>query len=230
MLKFSISALSVLALGVLAFPEPSLAQVASQGAPGIIGRTSRTTNNFRRSNSVYTQSQRIPQMQATGLGGLAQIHGRTGRNGLPVTSLDSFVLNAGGAADQIYGDEGSEGPPPFEEFTAGHRIQAGIQGNARGLTTGHGSYLPCAWGGDEYVDGPEFSQSAPSGGGNYWANNPQVGTSPGTAQNQPLPTANPQTNYYMSDTQDNQLYSEVEHYHNQRSQGIGMDLNFDIPQ
>jgi hypothetical protein len=230
MIKPSIYALSMLAMAVFAFVEPAFAQVASQGAPGIIGRTSRTTNNFRRSNSVFTQSQRIPQMRATGLGGLAQIHGRTGRNGLPVTSLDSFVLNAGGAADQIYGDEGTEGPPPFEEFTAGHRIQAGIQGNASGLTTGHGSYLPCAWGGDEYVDGPEFSQSAPGSGGNYWANNPQVGISPGTTQNQPLPTANPQTNYYMSDTQDNPLYSEVEQYQNQRNQGLGMNLDFDLPQ
>ena len=34
----------------------------------------------------------------TGLGGLAEIHGPTGRNGLPITSMDSFVLNAGGHA------------------------------------------------------------------------------------------------------------------------------------
>jgi len=91
-----------------------------------------------------------------------------GRNGLPPCNLDSFVYEAAGMADLIYGDEGTEGPPPFEEFTKEHRIQAGIWGRrAAGITTGHGSYLPDAWGGDEWVDGPEFSQSAPAAP--YWA-------------------------------------------------------------
>jgi hypothetical protein len=180
MIKASILALSVVALASIAI-EPASAQVAaSQGSTGTFGNTSRTTNNFRRANSVFTTSQRLPGVRPTGLGGLAQINGPRGRNGLPQTSLDSFVLNAGGAAEQIYGDEGTDGPPPYDEFTAGHRIQAGIQGNAAGLTTGHGSYLPCAWGGDEFVDGPEFSQSAPRGGGATWANQVQIGASPGT--------------------------------------------------
>ncbi|MBX3073191.1 hypothetical protein KF728_14400 [Candidatus Obscuribacterales bacterium] len=215
MLKPSIFTLSVVALAALIYVEPAFAQAASQARTGTFGNTSTTTNNFRRANAQFTRNQRLPQVRPTGLGGLAQIHGRTGRNGLPVTSLDSFVLNAGGAADQIYGDEGTEGPPPFEEFTAGHRIQAGIQGNASGLTTGHGSYLPCAWGGDEYVDGPEFSQSAPRGGNNYWASQPQTGANPGT---QSTDTQNNDSEnyrdyvapdqYYMSDT-DNSLYQQV---------------------
>jgi hypothetical protein len=216
MLKPTIYALAVVALATLVYDHPASAQVASQGRTGTFGNTSGTTNNFRRANSRFTQNQRLPQVRPTGLGGLAQIHGRTGRNGLPVTSLDSFVLNAGGAAEQIYGDEGSEGPPPFEEFTAGHRIQAGIQGNAGGLTTGHGSYLPCAWGGDEFVDGPEFSYSAPNGGQNYWANQPQTRGSSAT-ENTSGQNHNSEDyrdyvapdQYYMSDTANNPLYSQV---------------------
>lgn len=78
------------------------------------------------------------------------------RNGLAPTQLDSFVHNAGGNAEAIYGDEDI----PYDEFTEDHRIERGITGTRRaGLTTGHGSYLPDAWGGDEYVDGPEWSQS-----------------------------------------------------------------------
>jgi len=182
MIKSMVFALSFAALLWTAAAPPAHAQAAmqSQARTGSFGNASRRTNNFRRADSIFTTSQRLASVPMTGLGGVAPINGPTGRNGLPVTSLDSFVLNAGGAAEMIYGDEGASGPPPYNEFTAAHRIQRGIQGNAGGLTTGHGSYLPCAWGGDEFVDGPEFSQSAQSGGGNYWANQVPVGESPGT--------------------------------------------------
>jgi len=81
-------------------------------------------------------------------------------NGLPATSMDSFVYQAGGSAELIYGDEGTDDIPPYFEFTKDHRINAGIFGQrSAGLTTGHGSYLPDAWGGDEWVKGPEFDQS-----------------------------------------------------------------------
>lgn len=90
---------------------------------------------------------------------------RSGRFGLPQTRLDSFVAEAGGHKDAIYGDEGEDGPPPFEEFTREHRIEAGIYGERRqGLSTGHGSYLPSATGGDGYVDGAEMYHSGSSGG------------------------------------------------------------------
>jgi len=80
-------------------------------------------------------------------------------NGLPPTSLDSFVSNAGGSAELIYGDEGTDGLPPYYGFDASHRINAGITGQAAaGLTTGHSSYLPDAWGGDEFT-GNEWSMS-----------------------------------------------------------------------
>jgi hypothetical protein len=80
-------------------------------------------------------------------------------NGLPPTMLDSFVYNAGGMAELIYGDEGTTDIPPYFVFDQSHRINTGISGvDAQGLTTGHGSVLPNAWGGDEFV-GPEFSMA-----------------------------------------------------------------------
>ena len=63
--------------------------------------------------------------------------------GLPVTNLDSFVAQAGGQAELIYGDEGTDGPPPYDDFTPEHYINTGIHDD---LTTGHQSGLPSAWG------------------------------------------------------------------------------------
>lgn len=148
------------------FSLPAWGQAAyqSQGATGVFGRSSYRTNNYRRPDSVQTRSQRIGSLPATGFGRTAGVYGRSGRNGLPPTRLDSFVLNAGGHAAHIYGDEGVT-LPPYEEFTKVHRINIGIMGDRdAGLTTGHGSYMPDAWGGDEFVDGPEFSQSGANGG------------------------------------------------------------------
>src|SRR5574337_2048480 len=48
------------------------------------------------------------------------------RNGLPPTSMDSFVYEAGGNAELIYGDEGVTNIPPYFEFTYEHRINNGI--------------------------------------------------------------------------------------------------------
>jgi len=94
------------------------------------------------------------------------------RNGLPPTMFDSFVAEAGSQAELIYGDEG-EKRPPFMGFTYQHRIDAGISGRRdQGLTTGHGSYLPDAWGADEFIAPPgEWSQSGANGGQLAW-NNP----------------------------------------------------------
>jgi hypothetical protein len=111
-------------------------------------------------------------------------------NGLPPTSMDSFVYEAGGNADAIYGDESTVigngtyslppgvSPTPIAGFEKNDRIDAGITGTrAAGLTTGHGSYLPDAAGRDEFLDGPaEFSNS-----GNTAAVLPQP---PGSSFNQ----------------------------------------------
>lgn len=58
---------------------------------------------------------------------------------LPITNLDSFVAQSGYNFD-IYGDEGTQGPPPLGDFST---INSGISDN---LTTGHASALPSAWG------------------------------------------------------------------------------------
>jgi hypothetical protein len=91
-------------------------------------------------------------------------------NGLPATSMDSFVYEAKDQAEHIYGDEGTDGLPPYLGFDHVHRINNGISGQRdAGLTTGHGSYLPSAWGADEFIAPPgEMSQSGTNGG------NPQL--------------------------------------------------------
>jgi hypothetical protein len=59
---------------------------------------------------------------------------------LPETRLDSFVKESG-YNDMIYGDEGTDGPPPYDDFLY---INDGI--TSGGLTTGHPSDAPSAWG------------------------------------------------------------------------------------
>src|SRR5262249_8079754 len=87
------------------------------------------------------------------------------RNGLPATTQDSFVYQAAGQAELIYGDEGVADIPPYFEFTKDHRINSAIfRQTDMGLTTGHGSLLPDGWGGDEFVKGPEFDVSGPTFG------------------------------------------------------------------
>ncbi len=93
-------------------------------------------------------------------------------NALPPTTLDSFVRNAGGNAEAIYGDEGTTSIPPYLGFSYSHRINAGITGQRdAGLTTGHGSYLPSTWGADEFLAAPGEQSQAGANGGNPRLNN-----------------------------------------------------------
>jgi len=88
------------------------------------------------------------------------------RNNLPPTVLDSFVYEAHEHREHIYGDEGKNGLPPYEWFSKAHRINTGILDERdKGLTTGHGSYLPDAAGADEFLMPPdgEWSQSGSRG-------------------------------------------------------------------
>ncbi|MBP9094304.1 hypothetical protein KBI23_25025 [bacterium] len=87
------------------------------------------------------------------------------KNGLPPTTMDSFVYEAGGHAEHIYGDEGVNGLPPYMGFNKAHRINAGIMDRRdAGLTTGHGSYMPDASGNDEFIAPPgEWGQSGARG-------------------------------------------------------------------
>ena len=70
-------------------------------------------------------------------------YGMFGNPVLPVTNLDSFVAQSG-YNDLIYGDEGVDDIPPYFTFDESHRIERGI--NQAGLTTGHASDTPEAWG------------------------------------------------------------------------------------
>jgi hypothetical protein len=92
-----------------------------------------------------------------------QARGAGVRNGLPPTSMDSFVYEAFEYADAIYGDEGVGGLPPYFGFDKTHRIDTGIVDTRdAGLTNGHGSYMPDAVGRDEFL-GAEWSQSGARG-------------------------------------------------------------------
>jgi len=94
---------------------------------------------------------------------LAQSTAGKVRNGLPPCTMDSFVHEAYEHAEHIYGDEGTTGPPPYMGFDVVHRINTGIMDQRdRGLTTGHGSWMPDAVGRDEFL-GQEWSQSGPDG-------------------------------------------------------------------
>ena len=114
-------------------------QAASQGQAG---RTSYATGQGpqgvgARVTSNATSKQIPRYLAPAGLGSLTN-------QGLPKTNLDSFVAQAGGQAELIYGDEGTDGPPPYDNFTEEHRIERGIHDG--GLTTNHKSGLPEAWG------------------------------------------------------------------------------------
>jgi hypothetical protein len=98
------------------------------------------------------------------------------RNNLPPVRLDSFVREAKGHAEHIYGDEGANGIPPYFGFSHPHRINTGINDDRdAGLTTGHGSYMPEAWGADEFIAPPGEWSNSGANGGNHNYNNAAAG-------------------------------------------------------
>jgi hypothetical protein len=107
----------------------------------------------------------MPLLMALSLSALspALAAGSQWRNGLPPTTMDSFVLQAKSDAEIIYGDEGTTSIPPYFGFEKCSRINAGIMdGRDQGLTTGHGSYMPDAAGRDEFL-GQEWTKSGARG-------------------------------------------------------------------
>lgn len=136
-----------------------------QGGGGDSGRISLPTGQGNAATGrefAGPTATQMTAMVATVNGQLAPKFGPRGRNGLPAVSMDSFVKNAGAYAEQIYGDEGAEGLPQIEKFLPENRINFGIVGDrASGLTTGHGSVLPNAWGADDKTGGTEWSMSGP---------------------------------------------------------------------
>ncbi len=120
--------------------------IGSSGSQGSAGNWTNRTNEAPGQrvalNSQKTTTQHVSTLPQAGWLPLDRVFG--GYKPLPPTVLDSFVNAAGGFADQIYGDEGTTGLPPFYGFDETHRIERGIV--TPGLTTGHRSLLPEAWG------------------------------------------------------------------------------------
>lgn len=109
-----------------------------------------------------TVSPQVYAMLPPALQALVKVKSASGRN-LPTTTLDSFVRESG-YDENIYGDEGTDGLPPLDSFLPQNRIDFGIVGTRRaGLTTGHGSIMPAAWGGDEFCQGTEWVPSGANG-------------------------------------------------------------------
>jgi hypothetical protein len=153
-MNLKVSLLSIVALSMLFALSTSGAQAQGFG-------------NYQRAQSSF--SQRPNQARARNTAQMvAQAQARANdppdwRNGLPPTRTDSFVKEAKHHANHIYGDEGTRGLPPYMGFSKVHRINTGIMDERdSGLTTGHGSYLPDAWGGDEFHQN-EWSQSGERG-------------------------------------------------------------------
>lgn len=92
-------------------------------------------------------------------------------SGLPATNWGKSIASAGDnqyAGSHVYGDEGAAGVPPYFEFSKSQRVALGLNAAAAprpdssagsALKSGHGSYLPDAFGGDEFVDGKDWSTS-----------------------------------------------------------------------
>lgn len=142
--------------GIISFAAATLAMLSVQVLPAEAQANQRIARALPPVQSTINMGVRMIPARRANQGGM--------RNGLPPTNMDSFVYESGAKAWHIYGDEGVYSIPPFMEFSKEHRIEAGINGRRRrGLTTGHGSHLPDAWGGDEFVDGPEWSDSGAGG-------------------------------------------------------------------
>lgn len=119
---------------------------AGGGAPGSSGATgeygSAPSRSYESSQTKKTATQSVPSLMMTQVSPLDRVFG--GGRALPPTRLDSFVRNSGGMAELIYGDEGTTTIPPFFGFSEAHRLERGMY--SPGLTTGHKSGLPDAWG------------------------------------------------------------------------------------
>jgi hypothetical protein len=103
----AVSSQSVAAAPAIAF------QAASQGDQ------QHTTLQRQQAANMTTQQQTQPNLPVTCFGDIAG-------GGLPMTQFTGFVAPAGGNAEMIYGDEGTDGPPPYFGYTEANSIQAGL--------------------------------------------------------------------------------------------------------
>jgi hypothetical protein len=138
------------------------------------------SGSFRQSSSQTNGkvvSGSFRQSPSQGLASSSTAPAPTTRNGLPPTNLDSFVRQAQSAAEFIYGDEGVYTPPPYSGFSKASRINAGIfDTRDAGLTTGHGTKMPDAWGADEFIMPPNGEWSLSGARGVTASNGPVDGT------------------------------------------------------
>jgi len=160
-------ALSLLISGLLTAPSFAQAVTNMQWDPSGTTPFTETAIDPQQANGMQDLQAQEQQITSIYYNPLDQSRAQT-VNGLPPTMMDSFVYEAGGNAEMIYGDEGTTDIPPYFGFEPENHISAGISGTrARGLTTGHGSgwngskALPSAWGGDEFGEtyAPEFYTS-----------------------------------------------------------------------
>jgi hypothetical protein len=97
-----------------AAPAPAAAfQAASQGDQ------QHTTVQRQQAANMTNQQRNQPNLPVTCFGNIAG-------GGLPMTQFTGFVGPAGGQAEMIYGDEGTDGPPPYFGYTEANSIQAGL--------------------------------------------------------------------------------------------------------
>lgn len=90
---------------------------------------------------------------------------------MPLSTFGKSIASPGDnayMASHSYGDEGSAGLPPYFEFSASQRVALGLNTKASmspGVKRNErraGSYLPEAWGGDEFVNSKDWSSSGAS--------------------------------------------------------------------
>jgi hypothetical protein len=103
--------------------------IAQEQQPGYVANSTQRTG-----------TQAVPSLLDCRTHTLSVISGPVNANGLPPCTMDSFVYmsltnNGAKITKEIYGDEGTDGPPPLFDFQP---INAGIAGStsAAGLTTG----------------------------------------------------------------------------------------------
>ena len=157
------------------FAVVGLTALTAQSAAANFGNQLYTTNRDAVASVQQNGNQYRPVQKSTNRSvtlAPARFTLLSSQNGLPTVSTDSFVKNAGGNAEAIYGDEGTDSIPPYLGFSYQHRINAGISGQTdTGLTTGHGSMLPSAFGADEFLAPPGEKSMSGSNGGNPQLNN-----------------------------------------------------------
>ena len=111
--------------------------LTADGAPEVVHRTSPTLQQITTGALDTSMSGPVVGTFFAPNNLALQTEKGPGGHKLPATRLDSFVFMSG-FNDHIYGDEGTEGPPPYSSFST-------IGSGGVTATTGHPSDAPSAW-------------------------------------------------------------------------------------